>query len=148
MLPRRLHHTAVHPPPRSVRKLNWHVDMVAMLALLLLVLPYYHSYVALSAKLRPVQAAAGGALALAAFTFAFWRLGHGALPAATSAGGTPPPLSMVEAVGRVGVIGIVLVRARRRCCHLRLLRTRRCRLVSTRRPAVSLCPAKHPPPPL
>jgi hypothetical protein len=62
-----------------VRKLNWHFDMVAMLCLLLLILPYYHSYFALSSRLPPLKAFVGAAVALAIGLFGFWRLG-GAVP--------------------------------------------------------------------
>lgn len=39
----------------SVRKANWQFDMLAMLALLLLILPGYHCYVVLHTKLPPLK---------------------------------------------------------------------------------------------
>jgi hypothetical protein len=58
-----------------MRRLNWHFDMVSMLCLLLFILPYYHSYVALAARMQPLRASLGAACLLAAGLFAFWHLG-------------------------------------------------------------------------
>lgn len=69
-----------------MRKLNWHFDMVAMLALLLLVLPFYHCYFALSSKLPPLRAGMGAATLLFGGLAAFWRLG-GAVPGIPAAAG-------------------------------------------------------------
>lgn len=69
-----------------MRKLNWHFDMVAMLALLLLVLPFYHCYFALSSKLPPLRAGMGAATLLCGGLAAFWRLG-GAVPGIPAAAG-------------------------------------------------------------
>ena len=85
--------------------MNWHLDMVCMLALLLFVLPYYHSYVALSTRLRPVMAGVAGLAACALFVYAFWHVG----PAVPGASRSILSFSKVEAVGRVGVVGIILV---------------------------------------
>ncbi|EFN56411.1 hypothetical protein CHLNCDRAFT_144997 [Chlorella variabilis] len=90
----------------GVRKLNWRFDIVSMLCLLLLVLPYYHSYVALSSKLPPLKACAGAAVLLAAGLCAFWRLG-GVVPGIPAGHGRL--LTMLEVVSRVGVLGIILV---------------------------------------
>lgn len=91
----------------GVRKLNWHFDMVFMLGLLLLVLPYYHCYFALSSKLPPLRAGVGAAALLCAGLAAFWRLG-GAVPGIPAAAGWRG-LTMLEIVSRVGVLGIILV---------------------------------------
>ena len=75
-----------------MRRLNWHFDMVCMLCLLLLVLPYYHSYYALSTKLPPAKSLTGAALLLAVGLFAFYRMG-GLVP------GIPAGLSTKLEVG-------------------------------------------------
>ena len=76
-----------------MRKLNWRFDLVSMLCLLLLVLPYYHCFTALSARLPPARASLAAAALLAAGLAAFWRLG-GAAPAVPHA--TAHGLSMLE----------------------------------------------------
>lgn len=81
--------------------------MVFMLGLLLLVLPYYHCYFALSSKLPPLRAGVGAAALLCAGLAAFWRLG-GAVPGIPAAAGWRG-LTMLEIVSRVGVLGIILV---------------------------------------
>ncbi|KAI7840944.1 hypothetical protein COHA_005374 [Chlorella ohadii] len=88
----------------DVRKANWQFDMLSMLALLLLILPGYHCYVVLHAKLPPLKAVAGAAVLLCAYLFAFWKMG-GVVPG-IPAGRT---MGMLEAVSRVGVLGIILV---------------------------------------
>ncbi|PRW44958.1 tyrosine--tRNA ligase cytoplasmic [Chlorella sorokiniana] len=88
----------------DVRKANWQFDMLAMLALLLLILPGYHCYVVLHAKLPPLKAVAGAGVLLCAYLFAFWKMG-GVVPG-IPAGRT---MGMLEAVSRVGVLGIILV---------------------------------------
>ncbi|KAI3426358.1 hypothetical protein D9Q98_008730 [Chlorella vulgaris] len=90
----------------SMRRLNWHFDMVSMLCLLLFILPYYHSYVALAARMQPLRASLGAACLLAAGLFAFWHLG-GVVPGIPR--GHTRLLTMLEAVSRVGVLGIILV---------------------------------------
>ncbi|KAL4421835.1 hypothetical protein ABPG77_001624 [Micractinium sp. CCAP 211/92] len=91
----------------GIRRLNWHFDMVSMLGLLLLVLPYYHCYFALSSKLPPLRAGVGAAALWCAGVAAFWRLG-GAVPGIPAAAGWRG-LTMLEIVSRVGVLGIILV---------------------------------------
>ncbi len=87
-------------PSRSIRRLNWHFDMVSMLGLLLLVLPYYHCYFALSSKLPPLRAGVGAAALWCAGVAAFWRLG-GAVPGIPAAAGWRG-LTMLEVGQGVG----------------------------------------------
>lgn len=74
---------------------------MALLSLLLLVLPYYHSYVALSSKLPPPRACVGAAVVLAAWLFGFWRLG-GAVPGIPQGGGQLRWMTMLEVGGGCG----------------------------------------------
>lgn len=67
--------------------------MLCLLGLLLVALPFYHPYLLLSAKLRPVRAAAGGGIALAVYLVAFWRFGR-MLPGVPAAPGRL--LSMIQ----------------------------------------------------
>ena len=78
------------------------------MGMLLAVLPYYHSYTLLSGKLRPSKAAAGGAIALAAFSYAFWQL-HFLAPTVPDAASPLRRFGMLEAVGRIGSLGVTLV---------------------------------------
>lgn len=87
-------------PHSSIRRLNWHFDMVSMLGLLLLVLPYYHCYFALSSKLPPLRAGVGAAALWCAGVAAFWRLG-GAVPGIPAAAGWRG-LTMLEVGQGVG----------------------------------------------
>lgn len=72
--------------------------MISMLVLLLLVLPFYHSYVALATKLPAPRAAAGAATLLAGGLLAFWRLG-GAVPGIPAGHGLRM-MSMLEVGGK------------------------------------------------
>lgn len=60
---------------RRARRSNFQFDMLSLLLLLLLVLPFYHPYLLLSSKMRPGRASIGGVIALATYLVAFWRLG-------------------------------------------------------------------------
>ena len=76
-----------------------------MLCLLLLVLPFYHAFTALAARLPRARAAGVAAAALAAALLAFWRLG-GAVP------GIPPgrgllTMSMLEVGAGLGWAGMM-----------------------------------------
>lgn len=83
--------------------------MIAMLIILLAVMPYYHSYTALSTRLQSSRAAIGAVVVLAAFSYGFWQFRWLApkLPAAVT-----QPLrrfGVLDAVGRVGTLGVTLV---------------------------------------
>lgn len=91
----------------SFRRAVWQGDVAALLALLLLALPYYHSYHALSSKLAPPAAAAGAFLCLGAFTYAFWR-----------AGGQKPGLA--EVAGRVTLLEVSDRGVGEPCCCVRV----------------------------
>jgi golgi pH regulator len=71
-------------------------------------MPYYHSYTILSLRLRPSKAAVGGALALAGFTYAFWQL-RWLAPAVPATAAPLRRFGMLEAIGRVGALGVTLV---------------------------------------
>lgn len=76
-------------------------------------MPYYHSYTLLASKLRPSRAAIGGVIALAGFSYAFWHIRWlaPALPSSTSnlASESLKRFSRLEAIGRVGSLGVTLV---------------------------------------
>jgi len=76
--------------------------------MLLAVMPYYHSYTILSLRLRPSKAAVGGALALAGFTYIFWQL-RWLAPAVPDSAAPLRRFGMLEAIGRVGALGVTLV---------------------------------------
>jgi hypothetical protein len=92
----------------SSRQILWRVDMITLICMLLAVMPYYHSYTILSLRLRPSKAAVGGALALAGFTYAFWQL-RWLAPAVPSSAVPLRRFGMLEAIGRVGALGVTLV---------------------------------------
>mmetsp|Transcript_21307 Transcript_21307/g.64114 ORF Transcript_21307/g.64114 Transcript_21307/m.64114 type:complete len:476 (-) Transcript_21307:3142-4569(-) len=91
-----------------VRWVDWRITVIAMLAVLLVVLPYYLCYRALaSIRSMPRQRAAGGAaLLMVAFMYAFWRFGR-YWP------GVPPAIHGIfrlqQAISRVGVMGVTLI---------------------------------------
>ncbi|KAK9914979.1 hypothetical protein WJX75_003304 [Coccomyxa subellipsoidea] len=92
----------------SVRWLNWRLDVLSLLALLLIVLPYTHCYCTLAShrKVRRGHAAVGALMFLAAFLYVFWRVGK-YWP------GVPQPTDGIfrlnQAVSRVGVMGVSLI---------------------------------------
>ncbi|GAB4817352.1 hypothetical protein N2152v2_004398 [Parachlorella kessleri] len=90
----------------GARRLNFQFDLGCLLTLLLLVLPFYHPYLVLSNKLRPGRATMGGSIALAVYMIAFWKFGR-MLPGVPASHGSL--FSTIQAISRVGVIGIVLV---------------------------------------
>ncbi|KAK9815635.1 hypothetical protein WJX72_007232 [[Myrmecia] bisecta] len=90
------------------RWVNWRLDIVVLLLMLLVVLPYYHCFRSLAnnSKLQATHAAAGALLFLSIFLYAFWRVGF-YWP------GVPLPddgvFRMKQAVSRVGVMGVTLI---------------------------------------
>ncbi|CAL8468873.1 g8414 [Coccomyxa elongata] len=92
----------------SVRWLNWRLDVLSLLSLLLIVLPYTHCYCTLASlwKLRKRHAAVGAMAFLAAFLYGFWRVGK-YWP------GVPQPVDGIfrlnQAISRVGVMGVSLI---------------------------------------
>lgn len=94
--------------PCSLRQMLWKSDILALLFFLLAVMPYYHAFTALSSRLRPSRAAVGSLIVLSSFLYGFWQFKWLApqLPSDS------PPLqrfSMLDAVGRVGSLGVTLV---------------------------------------
>ncbi|CAI7802518.1 unnamed protein product, partial [Closterium sp. NIES-53] len=60
----------------SARLWNWRFDLSLLLALLLIVLPCYHSFLVLAnAGMRRERAAAGAVVFLGGFLYLFWRMG-------------------------------------------------------------------------
>ncbi|KAH7624070.1 putative GPCR-type G protein 1 [Nannochloris sp. 'desiccata'] len=92
----------------SSRQSLWRVDMIILICMLLAVMPYYHSYTILSLRLRPSKAAVGGALALTGFTYAFWQL-RWLAPSVPASSAPLGRFGMLEAIGRVGALGVTLV---------------------------------------
>ncbi|GIL86083.1 hypothetical protein Vretimale_13894 [Volvox reticuliferus] len=92
----------------GLRRAAWYLNVYGMLALLLGVLPYYHSYRLLSSagSLRRGHVAVGAVLFWAAFMYGFWRLG-------TYLPGVPPATEgvfrMKQAISRVGVMGTWMI---------------------------------------
>lgn len=82
--------------------------MIALMAMLLVVMPYYHSYTLLCGKLRPSRAAIGSGIALVGFSYAFWHL-RWLAPAVPLAANPLRRFGMLEAIGRVGSLGVTLV---------------------------------------
>jgi hypothetical protein len=76
--------------------------------MLLAVMPYFHFYTIFSLRLCPSKAAIGGALALAGFTYAFWQL-RWLAPAVPVSADPLRRFGMLEAIGRVGALGVTLV---------------------------------------
>lgn len=93
---------------RRSRKDLWKIDMVSMLIMLLVVVPFYQAHLLLSSRMRQSRASFGAAIFLALFTYAFWNMKW-------LAPQTPPQApeiqrySLLEAIGRVGSLGVTLV---------------------------------------
>mmetsp|Transcript_2657 Transcript_2657/g.7518 ORF Transcript_2657/g.7518 Transcript_2657/m.7518 type:complete len:216 (+) Transcript_2657:202-849(+) len=93
----------------SVRYTNWTVDLTCLIFMLVVVLPFYHCYRSLCSQGVKQPRALFGALAfLLVFIYAIWRIGL-YLP------GVPPPeglfgaFRLQQTIGRVGVLGVLLV---------------------------------------
>jgi hypothetical protein len=71
-----LNSRAISTSARRARRLNFQFDLGCLLTLLLLVLPFYHPYLLLSSKLRPMRASMGGGIALVIYMIAFWKFGR------------------------------------------------------------------------
>lgn len=82
--------------------------MIVLMGMLLAIMPYYHAFTILSGRLRASRAAIGSAIVLAIFTYFFWQVRWLAPQVPSSS----PPLhryGMLEAIGRVGTLGVFLV---------------------------------------
>uniref|UniRef100_A0A7S0QRP8 Abscisic acid G-protein coupled receptor-like domain-containing protein n=1 Tax=Pyramimonas obovata TaxID=1411642 RepID=A0A7S0QRP8_9CHLO len=90
----------------EARLLTWKIDLYLVLTTLVFVLPYYHCFCLLSSYgIQAVRALFVSLVFLAAFLYAFYRIGvH--FPVPSEAGGI---LTIAQAVSRVGVIGVVLL---------------------------------------
>jgi golgi pH regulator len=115
---------------QATRQYLWRFDLVCLLLLLLIILPFLHSYLTLLEKQRrPVTAAAGATIVLLLFSFGFWKVLSNkavisSIVAAAAANNnntaafadnssmlqsSTPPSLLLDAIGRVGVLGVALV---------------------------------------
>ncbi|GMH35755.1 hypothetical protein BSKO_03623 [Bryopsis sp. KO-2023] len=91
----------------TTRILTWKMDMWCLLALLLVVLPLYHSFNIIIGlkKVGPVKSLAAAAVLEGAFLYTFWRVGT-YLPGVPSGQGM---FRLEQAVSRLGVVGTWLI---------------------------------------
>lgn len=83
------------------RRFMWRFDLVSLLLLLLVVLPFVHSYLALSRHLRPLGALIGASIFFVFFSVIFWKL--------LGRHSTGDTFTLISAVGRVGALGVAMV---------------------------------------
>jgi hypothetical protein len=90
----------------EARLLAWKIDLYCVVSTLVFVLPYYHCFCLLSSNgIQPLRSLFVSMVFLAAFLYAFYRIGvH--FPVPSEEGGI---FTIAQAVSRVGVIGVVLL---------------------------------------
>ncbi len=92
----------------STRKLAWKTDMLLLLGVLLLVLPFAHILCIVQRKVSGLKALVLSAAILTGISFVFWRSSWLA-PVLPSGTDSVEKYGMLDAVGRVGALGLVLV---------------------------------------
>ena len=92
----------------NTRKLAWKTDMLLLLGVLLLVLPFAHILCIVQRKLSGFKAIVISSCILAGISVAFWRSTWLA-PVLPSGTNPVERYGMLDAVGRVGALGLVLV---------------------------------------
>lgn len=92
----------------SLRQMLWKADMTALLLLLLVVIPFFHLLLLVHKKVSGTKAVGVAALGLAGFSYLFWHSSWLA-PAIPMDADPLPTYGLLQAVGRVGTLGLVLV---------------------------------------
>ena len=94
----------------GVRLLNWFVTVQSLLFLLLVYLPFYHSFRVLtsSGRLKRVHCLLGAVLIWATFVYCFWKIGF-FLPGVPALAPGEGVFKVKQAVSRVGVLGTWMI---------------------------------------
>ncbi|KAK9831247.1 hypothetical protein WJX74_009318 [Apatococcus lobatus] len=98
--------------PYRIRWLNWRMDVIGLLVLLLVAVPFYAAFRALKSSRRcsRFQACAGAMLCMLGLLWMLWKgAGHGYLGSPNAARVSTWDARILHAVSRVGTVGTTLI---------------------------------------